>query len=659
MVATPAPAASINNRYGYIGLKEGTTDEPVPVVAHSFSFQARSSTGGYMLEDKPLDDNCRLIPPAAFTFELLFLRMMYQRMDEHGYFSKEHKGVHISVFRRCMRRLLDMFNSDMTYDFEAFGGVRNAVYIRWEDIRVATDNDRLPSIELMMAERIFMVLEGRSNSILGNLWGIIIFVAIIANVALITVTSLEDDVCGKYLHDPSCHYSMDICSVVFSIDYVGRLVCSPWCRHGIFNIDWLIDHVVVDPMEVNQPMPKQASPFGRLWFFVAVPMHVVDLLSIIPFWLNLLAGCSRLPLGFLRSLRLLRLFRVMKFGKFSRTLLVLGDTFRKSSQSIGVLVLYIVMVALMAGAVMYRFEKEAGSEEESFATVPAALWWVVCRMVSMQHSLPGAHGIPITWVSSLVVACVGMFRGVIFVLPIGQITTAFKDAWGHQQIEDQLKHEVQKSKELPMGYEWTEDPTSPVVRVELHHCLSDGTEHDIDAYGTLPLPLYKAEVQECCIWVKMHGSDMVHPFFGTGHPEIYFHLVWTPAPDTNAGEKVPHGNLHLRLLQGRDFPGNEQLLWGCRVSVPVRLHGEGSNEFWNSGPSSTGSPRPDWSHCGQLQYEIKWTPPRGSLTPPGPSDKAKQEAFQQRVLQLLEEQSARIAELERELKDARFARLAC
>mmetsp|Transcript_33481 Transcript_33481/g.77798 ORF Transcript_33481/g.77798 Transcript_33481/m.77798 type:complete len:635 (-) Transcript_33481:163-2067(-) len=587
-------------------------------------------------------------PPGVHHFDALFLRLVYHRMEHFGYINKEHKGVHVCVFRRCMRRLLDMFDSEIVFDFEAFGGHRKAVWLKWEDVRHALEEGRIPEVELSLPERVFMVLDGRMNSVLGIVWTSLMFVLIIANVVMIVMVSIPGYCTQPILLDlGGCDEFMDVLTVLFSVDYFGKLACAPYCRHALFNDEWLIEQVIVDPNDPNNPPPSQASAWHRLWYFVGVPLNIIDLISILPFWINAFFGFMHLQVGFFRSLRLLRLFRLFKFGKFSKTLLVLGDTFRKSSQSICVLILYIAMISLLAGAVIHRFEIDREDHEGLFRTVPSSLWWVVTRMVSMHSSLPGAKGFPNSWVSAMVVTWVGMFKGVIFVLPIGQITTAFKEAWANQEMHDRMQKQIEREKVQPLGSEWSKEPTAPTGRLELFHYLDGGGMLDLDAYGSLPLPIFTKTFTDSTIWIPLSGADM---WTLCHNPLLQIQVIWKPDSD-DTKEMLPQGQLLVRLLQGFGFPSAGKNRWGVKTSIPTGLYGNDSYEYFIAPPSSSITSMPTWDEGVCQSFEIGWADNIAGLKriPSKETPEQDEAGFQEKVLALLESQAQRIQQLEKTL----------
>merc|ERR550532_2593731 len=85
---------------------------------------------------------------------------------------------------------------------------------------------------------------------------------------------------------------------------------------------------------------------------------MIDFFAILPFWLKLILRGQKktFPLAFLRALRLLRFLRIMKIGKFDSTLLVLGTTLANSTQSVQVLMIYLCLISLVAGAILNQVE---------------------------------------------------------------------------------------------------------------------------------------------------------------------------------------------------------------------------------------------------------------------------------------------------------------
>jgi len=305
----------------------------------------------------------------------------------------------------------------------------------------------------------------------------------------------------------------------------------------------------------------------------------------------------------------------------------------------------------------------------AFSSLPKALWWVTERMTNMQSSMPMKHDVPATPVCIAMVAAMGMLRGVIFIMPIGQITEAFKETWAAQKNEERLKREIGRQEVVPMGLEWTKDPTAPAARLELRRLDPGGMDGEAGgedvAFADVPLPFYDAGEADTRLWLRLteHGSSSRSGSWG-GLAELQVHVAWEPRGDSRPEDKLPHGTLRLSCVQGRGFPGTEEQQWDVQMLVPVRLHGPGATDGRSAGPSRVSGPSPSWAGGAPLEFQVDWRP----QPEPSTADVAQpsqlpplqeEEAFWQEVLRRLDEQAARTVALEqgfRELRERRELR---
>ena len=163
-----------------------------------------------------------------------------------------------------------------------------------------------------------------------------------------TVPAVESAV-GPWL------YAFDLASViVFTIEYVLRV----WSA-----------------VEV----PRYRRPvFGRLRFMVT-PLALVDLLAVLPFWLPALG----LDLRVLRGVRLFRLFRILKIVRYSRALQTFGRVFRRKAEELVLTFALVGFLLLIASLLLYYVEHDA--QPETFASVPAAMWWGIVTLTTVGY----------------------------------------------------------------------------------------------------------------------------------------------------------------------------------------------------------------------------------------------------------------------------------
>ena len=127
-----------------------------------------------------------------------------------------------------------------------------------------------------------------------------------------------------------------------------------------------------------------ASP--QKWIFVRSFLNVIDLLAILPFYVELgLKNTSEqtFSLAFLRILRLVRVFRIFKLSRHSSGLQILGLTLRKSLRELGLLIFFLAIGVVIFSSMIYY--AESGSEETFFLSIPDAFWWALVTMTTVGY----------------------------------------------------------------------------------------------------------------------------------------------------------------------------------------------------------------------------------------------------------------------------------
>lgn len=575
----------------------------------------------------------QIFPAPCYELDALFIKKMWYRAEQLGYM--QGKQLHVTVFRRFMERLFDCIEEQPNIRLEDFGASTKSSKLAWKDLRVVfesgTEDVVFPQVQLSFAERCNFVFEGQGGSVLGAIVGALIFAAILVNVIVIFGLLSED--IGV------------VCAIIFSIEYLCKLIASPFCRYSIFHEEWLLEKTVPDPKDADAALPAGMTGMARLWTFVFTPMNVIDLCSILPTWIEPLLENAPINLQFLRALRLFRLFRVLKFGKFSSTLSVLGVTIGNSVQAIGVLCLYIAMISMLAGAVIQQFEYPVDTSvvtdeslekllNTSFSNVPMAMKWVAGRMVTMQHSLPDKKALPQSLVSAFIVIFLGLFKGVIFVLPIATITEAYKRADTNLKAQQRLQMEVEDDKVAPLGTEWCKDPKAPAARLE---CYSqDGTQM---ALGSFNLPFYE-KGQTVKFWVPLIGQLKG---ICSGYPGVEINVEWQPDPESRPKERLPKGTLKLEVIQGADFRASSGGKWKIIAEVPVKLYPEANGdhlkrEEFEQDVGDNSSP----TFSKVAEFKVFWHEKVAK--------KNNDEEWQKEVLKMLEVQGEKLAALEAKVK---------
>jgi len=384
------------------------------------------------------------------------------------------------------------------------------------------------------------------------------------------------------------------------------------------------------------------TPPQRFCRFLAKPMNIIDALAIAPFWLTLFfRNVLPFPLAFLRTLRLLRFLRIMKIGKFDSTVVVLGTTLAKSLDSIQVLLIYVLLMSLMAGAILHQTER-VGQQQPlpPFDTVPDSSWWVFSRILWMRHSCPWSKGYPSTLLGSLVNIVYLVLKNIIWALPFGQIRQIFDKTWKETQELQEIRRSVELEDAAAMDTLWIENGKAAAIEIEVWQV---GDAASLAERAMVPVPILESTASTAIVQVNLSGGNM-SPWFG--RPQLEVEVSWRP---TQVEDGHSRGELEIVPLRGQRFVSNKPTSqWRCLVKVPVHLFGHDSLQSWTSRNSTSGQ-KPRWDpDSGGGCFSIAWTRHGGETIRKEPSREqtdASMEALLQKTLDVLAKRDSKIDEL--------------
>jgi voltage-gated potassium channel len=129
------------------------------------------------------------------------------------------------------------------------------------------------------------------------------------------------DVCGQ------------VCIVAFSLEYILKLLT---CTQR----------------------PTGAGKSAGFCSFFWKPMCLVDIVAIMPFWIELFFG-GEISLGVLRMLRMTRIFRVLKVGSFAQDLQLFTDGMSRASEGLVLLFFMLILYFCVFATLLYMAEYDA------------------------------------------------------------------------------------------------------------------------------------------------------------------------------------------------------------------------------------------------------------------------------------------------------------
>ncbi|KAI1719914.1 ion transport protein [Ditylenchus destructor] len=178
------------------------------------------------------------------------------------------------------------------------------------------------------------------------------------------------------------------------------------------------------------------------------PLNLVDLLAILPFYLELvltLCGVDDRKLKDLRwaflvvrILRVLRVIRIIKLGRFSSGLQTFGMTLQRSQKQLQMMTIVLLTGVVFFSTMIYFLEKD--EEGTPFTSIPAAYWWCIVTMTTVGYG----DVVPTTTVGKVVASAAIMSGVLVLALPITIIVDNFiKVAQDEQQAEQYKEAEIE------------------------------------------------------------------------------------------------------------------------------------------------------------------------------------------------------------------------
>lgn len=183
--------------------------------------------------------------------------------------------------------------------------------------------------------------------------------------------------------------------------------------------------------------------------FVTDTFNMIDLLAILPFYIELLvylilAGGSGVDLRFLRAIRLVRVFRLFKVGKYSTNMQLIASAMRRSKEALVLMMFFLGLAMVLFGSMMYFVEQGNWNEEKGcyvrpgdsicspFESIPRSFYWGVTTMTTVGYG----DAVPKTSLGKLITGCSMVMGILVLAMPVTMIGNQFVDA--HAEISTEL-----------------------------------------------------------------------------------------------------------------------------------------------------------------------------------------------------------------------------
>ncbi|TYZ57196.1 hypothetical protein PybrP1_011146 [[Pythium] brassicae (nom. inval.)] len=219
-----------------------------------------------------------------------------------------------------------------------------------------------------------------------------------------------------YLHSDWYDTFLTASTVIFSVEYALRL----WS--------------CVEDERFTHPV------FGRLTWMVR-PMSVIDLVVLVPFYVELLFKYSLTPSNkgvlTLRALRLLRVLSFLRLERSYNALRNLRTILSKKKAELGLVTYMTGVVVLTSSITIFFFENEA--QPEVFSSIGVSAWWAVETITSLGYG----DIVPVTSGGRIFSSVLALWGIILFTIPGAVLSSGFVEVMlEKERDEKEAMHQV-------------------------------------------------------------------------------------------------------------------------------------------------------------------------------------------------------------------------
>ena len=187
----------------------------------------------------------------------------------------------------------------------------------------------------------------------------------------------------------------------------------------------------------------EKDPFYSAWKnrlnWVKSGAAIIDLLAILPAYINFWVPID------LRFLRILRLIRLLKLTRYFVSLQILLRVIEREKGSFQAVIFILGMMIMMAAASIYVVESKA--QPEVFTSIPASMWWAVVTLTTVGYG----DVIPITPLGRFLGAIITILGVGLAALPAGILATGLTYELEQRKQNLELKfRELLQSSEIDL-----------------------------------------------------------------------------------------------------------------------------------------------------------------------------------------------------------------
>ncbi len=195
-------------------------------------------------------------------------------------------------------------------------------------------------------------------------------------------------------------------------DRYGRVfIVVEYISIVVFTVEFLLRLWAAVDYPPFRHLPSKAARLA----FLRSGGAVVDLLTVLPFYVGLFLEAD------LRAFIVLRLLRFLKLARYSPGMRSLGEAVYEERRALAACLVILMGAVITAASLMHLAENEA--QPEKFGTIPDAMWWAMITLTTVGYG----DVVPITPLGKVVASMTAVTGLVMLALPVGIIATAFAE----------------------------------------------------------------------------------------------------------------------------------------------------------------------------------------------------------------------------------------
>ena len=161
---------------------------------------------------------------------------------------------------------------------------------------------------------------------------------------------------------------------------------------------------------------------GRVRYATTI-LAMIDLLSILPFYLTFFLTMD------LRFLRVMRLMRILKLTRYSTAMQTLISVVRDELPVLSAALFVSLLISLFASSAIYILEHEA--QPDKFNSIPEAMYWSIITLTSVGYG----DYYPVTPLGQFFASAAAIIGVVLVALPTGMLASGFSEKIRQQKEE--------------------------------------------------------------------------------------------------------------------------------------------------------------------------------------------------------------------------------